>query len=227
VDRLLKDQRIVLALGAVAAIVLAVAIALVTGGKDKHPPASPASHSGLQVSVNEAPALNQARPLRCFVNGQFVGMLSLNQCAQKNGVSAQSLDVGVDANGAMTAAPTASLAPPPVPPIASEAPAAQPQPPIATPETGAPPAADQGPPGACLRFAGGEWRTISDGMTQGACLKALFAGKCVRPGEADYGHWGDTTVRLIFPSQVQISTDNHNFRTLYDQGRACEAGAAH
>lgn len=52
VDRLLKDQRIVLALGAVAAVVLAVAIALATGGKDKHPPASPASHSGLQVSVN-------------------------------------------------------------------------------------------------------------------------------------------------------------------------------
>ena len=43
----------------------------------------------------------------------------------------------------------------------------------------------------------------------------------VRPGEADYGHWGETTVRLIFPSQVQVSPDNRSFHTLYDQGRAC------
>jgi hypothetical protein len=228
VDRLFKDQRIVLALGAVGAVVLAVVIALATGGKDKHPPASPASHSGLQVSVNEAPALNAAKPLRCFVAGQFVGQMTLAQCAQRNGVSAEALDVGADANGALTAAPTASLAPPPPAPAGGETPGAESaQPPTGAPESAAPAAADQGPPAACLRYVGSEWRTISDGMPQAACLRALFAGKCVRPGEAEYGHWGETTVRLIFPSTVQISNDNHSFRTLYDQGRGCEAGAGH
>lgn len=225
VDRLLKDQRIVLALGAVAAVVLAVVIALAVGGKDKHPPASPASHSGLQVSVNEAPALNAAKPLRCFVNGQFVGEMTLSQCAQRNGVSAEQLDVGADANGALTAAPTASLAPPPAAPASGEAPVSEPTQAPAAPESAAPQVADQGPPAACLRYVGSDWRTVSEGMTQAACVRALFAGKCVRPGEAEYGHWGDATVRLVFPSTVQISNDNRSFHTLYDQGRGCEAGA--
>lgn len=223
---MLKDRRIVLALGAAGAVVLAIAIALATGGRDKHPQPAPASESGLQVSVAPAPPLNAAKPLRCFVSGQFVGMLTLSDCAQKNGVSAQALDVGPDANGALTAAPSASLAPTPPPPAAAQAPAA---PPSAGAGAGAPealsgePASDQGPPAACLHFGAGEWRTISDGMSQGACLRALFSGRCVRPGEADYGHWGETTVRLIFPSQVQTSSDNRTFHTLYDQGRACEA----
>jgi hypothetical protein len=227
VDRLFKDQRIVLSLGAVTAVVLAVVIALATGGKDKHPPAPPASHSGLQVSVNEAPALNAAKPLRCFVNGQFVGEMTLSQCAQRNGVSAEALDVGADANGALTAAPTASLAPPPAPPAGAESSQTVQAPPPVTPSesSAAPAVADQGPPGACLRFAGSDWRTVSEGVSQSACLKALFAGRCVRPGEAEYGHWGDQTVRLIFPSTVQISSDNRSFHTLYEQGRNCEAGA--
>jgi hypothetical protein len=216
VERLLKDQRIVWALGAAVAVVLAIVFALLTGGKDKHPKPPPASQSGLQVSVAPAQPLNASRPLRCFVNGQFTGVMSLAECAQKNGVSAQALDVGQDANGA-----TASIAAPPsAPPQAAQAPAA-PQP-SATP---AAPPTDQGPPGACLHFTGGEWRTISDGMTRGACLQALFAGKCVRPGEADYGHWAEMTVRLVFPGQVQISSDNRTFHTVYDQGHACEGGA--
>lgn len=223
---MLKDRRIVLALGAAGAVLLAVAIALATGGRDKHPEPAPASQSGLQVSVAPPPPLNAAKPLRCFVSGQYVGMLTLSQCAQKNGVAAQALDVGPDANGALTAAPTASLAPTPPPPAATPAPAAQPPVGPIEAQPGAP-ASDQGPPAACLRFVDGDWRTISDGMTQGACLRALFAGKCVRPGEADYGHWGETTVRLIFPSQVQTSPDNRTFHTLYDQGRACEAAPAH
>ena len=222
---MLKDRRIVLALGAAGAVVLAIAIALATGGRDKHPQPAPASQSGLQVSVAPAPPLNAAKPLRCFVAGQYVGMLTLSDCAQKNGVAAQGLDVGPDANGALTAAPTASLAPTPPPPAETQAPAAPPA--AGGPEAlSSAPASDQGPPAACLHFSGGEWRTISDGMTQGACLRALFQGRCVRPGEADYGHWGETTVRLIFPSQVQTSPDNRTFHTLYDQGRACEAAPA-
>jgi hypothetical protein len=226
VERLLKDQRIVWALGAAVAVVLAIIFALLFGGKDKHPKPPPASQSGLQVSVAPSTPLNTTQPLRCFVNGQFVGQMSLAECAKRNGVSAQALDVGQDANGAMTAAPAASLAPPPnAPPQAAAQGPAAPQP-SAGPQTPSAAPADAGLPGACLHFVGGEWRTISDGMTRNACLQALFAGKCVRPGEADYGHWGEMTVRLVFPSQVQISSDNRSFHTLYDQGRACEAGAA-
>lgn len=218
---MLKDQRIIWGVGAVVMVALAVVFGLLAGGRSKTAPA-PSTQAGLQFSDKPQPPLNAAKPLRCFVNGQFVGMLSLADCAQKNGVSAQALDVGVDANGSVTAAPSASLAPPPAAP---QAPAAQAAPSL--PDAPAGGAADQGPPGACMRFAGGEWRTVSDGMSQNACLKALFAGRCLRPGEAEYGHWGEMTVRLVFPSQVQISSDNRSFRTVYDQGRACEGALAH
>lgn len=212
-----NGQKLILALGAVVAIVLAIGIALITGRKTPNPPAPPAAQSGLQVSINEPPALNAAKPLRCFVNGQLVGMATLADCARRNGVSAQALDVGVDASGAMTAAPTASLAPPPVPPQA---------PPAAEPQGGQPPAepAESGPTAACLHFVGSEWRPVADSLSLNACVRAMFAGKCVRPGEADYGRWGDSTLRLV-PGRVEQSADNKHFHTFSEQGAACDAGA--
>ncbi len=214
-----NSQRLILALGAVAAVILAVAIALLTGKKDPHPQPPPAAQSGLQVSINDQPALNTARPLRCFVNGQFVGEATLADCAKRNGVSAQALDVGVDASGAMTAAPTASLAPPPAPPpVAAPAPV-EPQPAASPTE-----AIDQGPAAVCLQYAGGDWRPVSDSLSLNACARAMFAGKCPRPGEAVYGRWGETTLRLV-PGRVEQSNDNKHFRTLTEQAGACEAGA--
>ena len=34
-------------------------------------------------------------------------------------------------------------------------------------------------------------------MSLNACVQALYAGTCVRPGEALYGRWGETTLRLV------------------------------
>ena len=48
--------------------------------------------------------LHPKRPLRCFVDGQFVGELPLAVCAQRNGVATGSLDVGLDPAGALAAA---------------------------------------------------------------------------------------------------------------------------
>ena len=69
-----NDNRIILALGAVLAVVAAVVIALVfmgRGGDDLAP--EPEERAGLQLDVTEAPDLEPTRELRCFVNGQFVG----------------------------------------------------------------------------------------------------------------------------------------------------------
>jgi hypothetical protein len=52
------------------------------------------------------------------------------------------------------------------------------------------------------------------------CVQALFAGRCERPGGATYGRWGQQTLRLV-PGRVEISADNHSFRTLADQGAGC------
>jgi hypothetical protein len=58
-------------------------------------------------------------------------------------------------------------------------------------------------------------------MSLAACVQALYSGTCVRPGEANYGRWGDTTLRLV-PRRVEQSTDNNRFRTLAQQDRNCQ-----
>ena len=216
-----KDNRVILLVGAGVAIVIAVVLALIfTGGGDKTPEAPPASKGGLVVNLADAPTLEPTRELRCFVDGQFVGMATLAVCAQRNGLATDALDVGLDATGALAAAPTAAFAPPPELP-------AEPTVEVAPVDEGASPAEPSRPApaassaSACLRHTGSEWRSIGNGMSIGACVQALYAGTCVRPGEAQYGRWGDTTLRLV-PRRVEQSNDNSRFRTLAQQDRNCQ-----
>lgn len=215
-----KDNRILIAIGAGVAIVLAIVIALIfSGGRDKNPAPPPAAQGGLTVDVADAPDLSTTRELRCFVDGQFVGMATLADCARRNGLATDALDVGVDESGALVAAPTASLAPPPeAPPTKLTEAESQPLPPETTEATPAP----QPVSGSqCLRHTGSDWRSLSSSMSLNACVQALYSGTCVRPGEALYGRWGDTTLRLV-PRRVEQSSDNNRFRTLVDQDRSCQ-----
>lgn len=213
-----KDNRTVLIVGAGLAVVGAVAAALVfSGGRGGPVEAPPASKGGLTIDVAEAPTLEPTRELRCFVDGQFVGLATLADCARKNGVATSALDVGLDSTGSLVAAPTASFAPPPEVPAVTLA---------ETPLAGqggdagaARPATGSGT--ACLRHTGSEWRQVSGDMSLAACVQALYSGTCVRPGEANYGRWGDTTLRLV-PRRVEQSTDNNRFRTLAQQDRNCQ-----
>lgn len=214
-----QDNRVLIAIGAGLAIVAAVVIALIVGGgRDENPAPPPAAQGGLTVDVADAPELNTTRELRCFVDGQYVGMATLTNCAQRNGLATDALDVGIDETGALAAAPTAAFAPPPsAPPVAlteAEQPpsaAQQPAQPSAQPAGGA----------ACLRHTGSDWRSLSSNMSLNACVLALYSGTCVRPGEALYGRWGDTTLRLV-PRRVEQSPDNSRFRTLAEQDRSCQ-----
>lgn len=216
------QRNLVLALGAGVALLGGVIFAVTFLGKGKQPEPEPADRGALTVDLKDAPTLDPQRRLRCYVNGQFVGESSLTECARKNGVSAQSLDVGLDESGALVAAPTASLAPPPVFPEPEVAEA-----PVLVPETTPAPAAESpvpaqasGPAAQCLRHVGGDWRELSGAISLDACVRLLFDGQCVRPGDAVYGRWGDTTLRLV-PGRVEQSNDNRNFRTLTTQGRGC------
>lgn len=215
-----KDNRMVLIVGAGLAVVGAVAAALVfSGGRDKPTEAPPASKGGLTIDVAEAPTLEPTRELRCFVDGQFVGMATLADCAKRNGVATSALDVGLDSTGSLVAAPTASFAPPPEAPaitVVEAPPAGQ-----AGPDAAARPAPAASSGTACLRHTGSEWRQVSGDMSLGACVQALYSGTCVRPGDAQYGRWGDTTLRLV-PRRVEQSTDNNRFRTLAQQDRNCQ-----
>lgn len=222
----LKDRRLWLALGGgVVAIGAGVFIALGLGSKPANAPTAPppASQGGLVVETtkDDDARLDPAAPLRCFVAGQFVGELTLGDCAKRNGVASGSLDVGVDENGALSAAQGAGTLLTPLPPSAAKI--AAPSPPVAAPATPAAatpaPAAGPAPLAAeCWRYGGGTWRKLGERPLD-ACVQTLFAGHC-QSGGATYGRWADQTLRLV-PGRVEVSGDNRSFRTLAPQFQDC------
>src|SRR5690606_33257678 len=210
-----RDNRILIALGAGLAVVAAVVIALwFSAGRERNPAPPPAAQGGLTVNVADAPELNTTRSLRCDVDGQFAGMATLADCARRNGVATDALDVGVDETGALVALPAAPVIEPPAD-LAMVEP--QPGPAMSQPERPAVQAAGA----QCLRHTGSDWRAISSNMSLNACVQALYSGTCVRPGDALYGRWGNTTLRLV-PRRVEQSPDNNRFSTLVEQDRSCQ-----
>jgi len=224
----LNDNRVILGVGAGLAVLAAIVLALMFGGKRDQTEAPPVNRpAGLQVDLADAPSLEPTRELRCFVDGQFVGMATLADCAQRNGLATDGLDVGLDASGNLAAAPTASFSPPPELPTSEvadlntnlgnpdqalpEKPGAQPGESQVQRASGAP----------CQRYTGSEWRQISADMSLNQCVQALYSGTCVGPGDAQYGQHGGLTLRLV-PRRVEQSTDNKRFRILADQDRNCQ-----
>jgi hypothetical protein len=200
--------------GAALALLAGVVIAwmlLRSGETPSEPP--PASQAGLVIeSGPDDGRLDPAGPLRCFVAGQFVGELSLAECAQRNGVATDALDVGIDETGALAAADQAGMVLTPLPPEQGSEPPPEEEPAAA-------PLEPIGPVAGCLRHAGGQWRRLVDTDLNG-CVQALFAGRCERPGQATYGRFGQQTLRLV-TGRVEISSDNQSFRTLVTQAPNC------
>jgi len=215
----LQKRWIAISVGTAVAVVIALLIAMSLSKGHKNDEKMNDQPTGLTFTVNDTPArLDSKKPLRCFVNGADVGELTLGECAKRNGVAAQALDVGLDDSGNVVAAPTGSLTPVPGAPASGAVDTAQ------TPSDNGEVVPDtqvaQGPTAACLRYNGSEWNRLSDSLTLGQCVRLLYDGRCVSPGAAQYGRWGEKTVRLV-PKRVEISDDNTNFRTLVDQGQGC------
>jgi hypothetical protein len=212
----LKDRRSVLAVaGSAVALVagLSIAWALVAQHRGEATPPPPASRGGLVIDPND-PASGHSdptKPLRCFVNGQLVGELPLADCAKRNGVATDALDVGLDQSGALAADQVGPRVTPLPPPKVREEPSAE----VAQ--------AAAGPADACWRYTAGQWRRLAPDMPLGACTQTLFAGHCERVGDAAYGRWGQQTLRLV-PGRIEISNDNHTFRSLADQPGCPAAG---
>ena len=220
----LKDRRTLLVLvGGALALLAGVVIAtmLVGKGRNEKAPPPPASQGGLVVETG-APddgRMDPAKPLRCYVAGQYVGEITLAECAKRNGVATGALDVGVDPAGNLAAADQAGTMLTPLPPQPEPIAPVQTQP--SAPAPTAPAATTtSGPAGSCWRYADGGWRKLPNDLTLNGCVQALFAGRCERPGGATYGRWMQQTLRLV-PGKVEVSGDNRSFRPLAEQASNC------
>lgn len=209
------------AIGAVVALLAGAVIAwlLVSGDSSRRAP-PPASEGGLVIdSSGEGDGTAEAgKPLRCFVQGRYVGELSLAACAQRNGVATDALDVGIDETGALAAADEAGQMLIPLPPQEDDVEAA-PEPEIVEPATDAEAPAPDGAVAACRRYEGGRWRRLGD-MDLDACVQTLFAGRCEKPGQASYGRHGQQTLRLV-TGRLEVSDDNRTFRPIAPQAPDC------
>lgn len=198
--------------GGVVVLSLSLGAALLILLHGRHNAAAPPAAVGglvVQAQAGADAKLDPQKPLRCFVDGKLVGEETLADCARRNGVATEALDVGVDPSGQLAAADSAGTALSPLPPAAAPvavAPAAQPAP------AGA-------PQGDCLRYAAATWRKAGAGMSLSGCVKLLFDGQCLKSGAA-YGRWMGQTLRLV-PGAVEISGDNRNFRLLVEQPASC------
>ncbi len=216
-----KDQKrwIAIGIGATVAVVVGIILAMGVSHGHKDDEKMNDQPTGLTFKVSDpAPSLDTKKPLRCYVNGAYVGDVTLAECAKKNGVAAQSLDVGIDDNGNQVAAPTASLVPVPGAPASTAV--AEPADPAQGAEIVPATGAGSGPTASCLRYSSNSWNRLSDNVTLGQCAILLFDTRCVSPGQASYGRWGSKTLRLV-PRRVEQSDDNTTFRPLVDQGQGC------
>lgn len=187
------------------------------GGPSDEPP--PAAEGGLVIDAtgpDDGPA-EPGKQLRCFVQGQFVGELSLTACAQRNGVATDALDVGLDETGALAAADQAGAMLTPLPPVEAD-------PPVEVDSALPPDDADEAQPAsypdACWRHGGGRWRRVSSDTDLNSCVQTLFAGRCEKANGASYGRFGQQTLRLV-AGKVEVSDDNRSFRTLATQSGDC------
>ena len=214
-----SNPLILLGVAAAVAAGLGIAGALILNGQGAKAPPPPASQGGLVIEAGEAPGrIDPAKPLRCFVAGRFVGELSLNECATRNGVATDALDVGVDETGALAAAQDAGPEIIPLPPPEAEPAADAALPEVVTPDAAPTPQAAAA--GSCWRYNRGRWTKVAGDMDLNACVQFLFAGRCERAGAADYGRWGQQTLRLV-TGRVEASGDNQSFRTLATQAPNC------
>jgi hypothetical protein len=223
----LKDQRVIVLGGAGLALVLGMAVAWVIFSHSKAPAGPPpAAQGGLVVVSGRADdaKLDPKRPLRCFVNGQFVGELPLAVCAQRNGVATGSLDVGLDPSGALAATTNAAS---PLTPLAQAPPQSLP---VTEGEPGATNAArqgalaDAGAGQACWRWQAGGWRRLPTPLALQGCVQAVFDGRCPGADETFYGRWGDKTLRVM-GGRLEISSNNRDFSSLSDPWPPCASAA--
>jgi hypothetical protein len=166
--------------------------------------------------MGKAPKVEADTSVRCFVKGQFVGMTTAADCAQKNGVAPGALDVGLDQSGAIAAGGGGTH----LQPLANATGDTQDDDKADTADAGSDDADAHAfanmPPNDCKAYAPGGWRNVGQGVGLDACVHTLFDGRCPAPGQVVYGHWGPLTLRAT-PGRIDVSRNNRDFTPLAPQ----------
>ena len=222
----LKNRRVVVFGGMGLALVAGLGIAAMIAANGAAPDeAPPASRGGLVVQTgrDDDIKLDPKRPLRCFVNGQFVGELPLSDCAQKNGVATGALDVGLDQSGALAAANGGGahltpLSSPTDPPAAAASTPADMGFPVGAADQKAVPVARK--TAICWSYAGDQWARLPGELDLAACVRAVFAGHCATAGATQFGRWGERGLRLT-SGKIELTSEDGDYRHLTTQTADC------
>ncbi len=230
--------RKLLVLGAVGLVIVAAltVVAMLLLKPDANDPvAGGLGELTVQTGLASDARLDPNHPLKCFVNGQMVGVLLLQDCARRNGVPPGSLDVGLDAQGVLGASNGLTSVLTPLPPedenpdltgaggaggdnvsLPSPGPTIEevPQRPASAPA----PAPES--VGGCWRYGGSGWSRLPAEVPLNECVQMLFAGECEPPGAVAYGRWHGRTLRLV-TGRVDISADNRVFHLVAPQSADC------
>jgi hypothetical protein len=199
---------------------LALGVTFGLGACHRAQPSAPPSGAQLKVEMGKATKLDPDAALRCFVNGQFVGMQTPQECAQKNGVAPGALDVGLDQSGALAAGASGTHLQALSNAVddagddnaVDDADAEKDQP---SDDAPAPRPADPRL-GNCLKYGRSGWAGAGQGVGLNVCARILFDRQCVSQGQAIYGRWGSQTLRLV-PGRVEMSDNNRDFHPLLTQ----------
>ncbi len=221
-----KNRRAVLFGGMALALIAGLIIALLVTTNSAAPEGSPpASQGGLVVQTgrDDDIKLDPKRPLRCFVNGRFVGELPLSDCAQKNGVATGALDVGLDPSGALAATHDggAKLTPLAADPHAADGEA------MSTSDSDLyAMGQDQTAPKSgrktsiCWRYIDSQWTRVAGEIDLTACVRAIFAGHCASDGNALFGRWGERGLRSL-AGRIDLTSEDGDYRPLTTQNFDC------
>jgi hypothetical protein len=220
----LRSRRGLALAGAAAAVVAGLAAAAWMISRDDAPDeAPPASQGGLQVQTgrDDDIKLDPGRPLKCYVNGQIVGQMTVADCAKRNGVATGALDVGLDRNGALagTNGATADITPLPPDAVSSSAPIDENAGGAAVDSEGvaaAPPPATA----PCWRYGDTEWTRLPQDVSLQACVQSLFGGMCRSAASPVFGRWADRALRLN-EGRVELAPDGRTFETLFARPPGC------
>ncbi|HWE98794.1 MAG TPA: hypothetical protein VG248_03265 [Caulobacteraceae bacterium] len=206
---------VILVASGAAAGVLALGAGLVRAALD--PGGGDARAGVVSIVFNQPPPppkFDPAAPVACYVDGAFVGRLTLDACGARNGAGTGRLDVGLQVAGdqggyVIRVALAADREARDAGVLAIDAE-------VRTPGEAT---------GTCEQHADDDWRTVAGDLTAEDCAIMLFAGLCPDASEIIEGRWNGRPMSLA-QGRVRLAGAGGGVRRLTAPGLDCTLPAS-